>query len=107
MQSELDIAANPPRAELVVRLDAGDLLDIDRGLGFHVTCREGTVWITQANDPRDIALGAGQSFVLDRKGLALVVAPIGPAVVVVTRATAETRSPRFDAPTAGDLRFAV
>jgi hypothetical protein len=103
MQSE----ANPRRAELVVYLAEGDLFDIDHGLGFAVTCREGTVWITQADDPRDIALGAGQSFALDRKGLALVVAPLGPAVIAVTRATDDTRSLRFDAPTAGDLRFAV
>jgi hypothetical protein len=98
---------NPPRAELVVYLAEGDLFDIDHGFGFAVTCREGAVWITQANDPRDIALSAGQCFALDRKGLALVVAPLGPAVIAVTRASAETQSLGFDAPTAGDLRFAV
>jgi hypothetical protein len=103
MQSE----ATLPRAELVVYLAGGDLFDIDHGLGFAVTCREGVVWITQADDPRDVALSAGQSFALDRKGLALVVAPLGPAVIAVTRATDDTRSLRFDAPTAGDLRFAV
>jgi len=98
--------ATPSRAELVVYLAEGDLLDIDRGLGFAVTCREGTVWITQTGDPRDIALSAGQSFALDRKGLALVVAPLGPAVIAVTQASADTRSLCFDAPTAGDLRLA-
>ena len=33
---------------------------------------EGSVWITQQNDPRDIALDAGESFIFDRPGLAIV-----------------------------------
>ena len=35
---------------------------------------KGTVWITQDRDVRDIILSAGQSFVLDRNGVALVFA---------------------------------
>jgi len=66
-----------------VRLNSGELLDIDGGEGFTVECLEGAVWITQSNDPRDIVLKAGQSFVLDKPGLALVCAADGPATVVV------------------------
>jgi len=66
-----------------VRLNAGELLDIDDGEGFTVECLEGAVWITQSNDPRDIVLKAGQSFVLDKPGLALVCAASGPATVAV------------------------
>jgi hypothetical protein len=66
-----------------VRLNAGGLLDIDDGEGFAVECLEGAVWITQSNDPRDIVLKSGQSFVLDKPGLALVCAADGPATVAV------------------------
>jgi hypothetical protein len=66
-----------------VRLNTGELLDINDGEGFAVECLEGAVWITQSNDPRDIVLKAGQSFVLDKPGLALVCAASGPATVAV------------------------
>ena len=66
-----------------VRLNTGELLDINDGEGFTVECLEGAVWITQSNDPRDIVLKSGQSFVLDRPGLALVCAAAGPATVAV------------------------
>jgi len=66
-----------------VRLNTGELLDIDDGEGFAIECREGAVWITQSNDPRDIVLKAGQSFVLDKPGLALICAAAGPATLTV------------------------
>ena len=66
-----------------VRLNTGELLDINDGEGFAVECLEGAVWITQSNDPRDIVLTAGQSFTLDKAGLALVCAAAGPAEVAV------------------------
>jgi hypothetical protein len=66
-----------------VRLNTGELLDIDDGEGFTIECREGAVWITQSNDPRDIVLKAGQSFVLDKPGLALICAAAGPATLTV------------------------
>lgn len=66
-----------------VRLNTGELLDINDGEGLTVECLEGAVWITQSNDPRDVVLNAGQSFVLDKPGLALVCAAAGPATVAV------------------------
>ncbi|MEO7548186.1 MAG: DUF2917 domain-containing protein [Ramlibacter sp.] len=35
---------------------------ISDAAGFHVSCREGSVWITLDDDPRDIVLEAGQCF---------------------------------------------
>jgi hypothetical protein len=66
-----------------IPLNTGELLDINDGEGLTVECLEGAVWITQSNDPRDVVLNAGESFVLDRPGLALVCAAAGPATVAV------------------------
>ena len=48
---------------------------------------DGVVWITQSNDPRDIVIEAGQAFVLDRPGLALVNSLLTDATIAITIAT--------------------
>ena len=67
-------------------LKAHEVLHIHDGEGLEVKCLDGVLWITQSNDTDDIVIHAGQSFILDRPGLALVSAPIGPADVVVQAA---------------------
>ena len=69
------------------RLAAREVIDIHDGAGLVVTCVSGALWITQADDPEDIVLKRGQSFTLDRPGLALVSAPVGPAAGVIGGAT--------------------
>jgi hypothetical protein len=58
--------------ERSIRLATGRTLRLRGAAGWAVTCCAGTVWITQEGDPRDIFLQAGESFTLDRTGLALV-----------------------------------
>ena len=55
---------------------------IESGKGLSVTCFKGPVWITQHNDPGDVVLEAGQSFVLNRAGLAVVFALADAAILV-------------------------
>jgi hypothetical protein len=55
---------------------------IENGKGSEVLCLKGTVWITQEGDPRDVILGSGQSFVLDRKGVAVAYALRDAAVTI-------------------------
>jgi hypothetical protein len=57
-----------------VQLPARSVHRIDGGKGVQITAVQGVVWVTQADDPRDIILSRGQSFILDRKGLAVVYA---------------------------------
>jgi Protein of unknown function (DUF2917) len=49
-------------------------VEVIDGRGASVRCIFGSVWLTQDGDPRDIVLGAGESFTLDRDGLAIVYA---------------------------------
>ena len=65
-----------------VRLPARAIRRIEDGAGLEVTVLDGTVWITQAEDLRDIILGEGQSFVLDRNGRAVIYAIKDAAFVV-------------------------
>jgi hypothetical protein len=67
-----------------VHLKPREVLDIHDGEGLVVKSLRGVLWITQSNDTDDIVIGAGETFVLDRGGLALISAPIGPADIVVS-----------------------
>lgn len=53
-------------------LKSRQMLKVRRGSGHTIVCHNGSVWLTQHGDGRDIVLGAGESFALDRNGLALV-----------------------------------
>jgi hypothetical protein len=66
-------------------LKAREVLDIRDGQGLRVKSLRGVLWITQSNDSEDIVVRAGQAFVLDRPGLALISAPIGPADIIIQR----------------------
>jgi len=55
-----------------IRLDTGAALRLHDSVGKGVSLCGGKLWITQQGDPRDIFLDAGESFVFDRPGLALV-----------------------------------
>jgi hypothetical protein len=65
-----------------VRLPAQTAHRLDGAKGLQVTATSGTVWLTQANDPRDIILTRGQSFILDRKGRAVIYALKEAGIVV-------------------------
>jgi hypothetical protein len=77
-----------------VHLAAREALDIRDGRGIEVRCLGGNVWITQAGDREDIVLHSGESFVLDRKGLAMVTALLGPATVVLQPGRIDARPVR-------------
>jgi hypothetical protein len=86
-----------------LQLTAREVINIHDGEGLTVACLDGLLWITQANDSHDIVIGDGESFVLDRPGLALVSAPVGPARVAIHTAAdcvwaTEAHSRQFDGP---------
>jgi hypothetical protein len=71
-----------------IRLAARSVERLEGAKGQQITCLSGVVWVTQANDDRDIILTRGQSFIIDRKGLAVVMAlkeaaiAVGPAGLI-------------------------
>ena len=69
--------------DMPVYLKARELLPIEDGTGLEVKSLGGDLWITQAGDPEDNIVHAGHSFVLDRPGLTLVTALLGPAMLIV------------------------
>lgn len=71
-----------------VALHPSRSLDLRDGKGTVISVRSGTVWITQADDTRDIFLKPGQSFTVDRGGLTLVSAMGGPASITILPAQA-------------------
>lgn len=59
-------------AEAGIVLKAQQFLRIDESQHARIRCEDGTVWITQDGDPRDVVLGAGQQFTVDRPGQVVV-----------------------------------
>ena len=65
-------------------LKRNQVLTVRGGIGHSILCDSGTVWVTQDGDPRDIILGAGEAFTLDRNGPAVVQA-FEPGSISITR----------------------
>jgi hypothetical protein len=74
--------------QALTRLPKDAILHIDAGAGQVVIVVHGWVWITQEDDPRDVVLGPGESFTLDRPGLALAQALRDSSLLVVARSDA-------------------
>jgi hypothetical protein len=47
---------------LDLRLPRRSIFSVPDAAGVEIACRDGSIWITLDNDPRDIVLEAGQSF---------------------------------------------
>lgn len=75
------MATHPGECSLI--LTAGQSLRLRGESRWTVTCRAGVVWITQEGDLHDMFLRPGDSFTLDRDGLALVCAVEAAAGAVV------------------------
>lgn len=97
-----------------ITLDTGALclaqdqmLSLIDARGSQINCCRGALWITQDHDLRDIELSPGESFTLDRDGVAMVSALVDSTVELLPahrlRANATTvqhRATHARAPTA-------
>ena len=65
-----------------VKLSERDTISVVDGKGARIAVTEGSVWITQEHDPRDVLLQAGESFILDRDGATIVEALVDAEVAL-------------------------
>lgn len=63
-----------PTRSREVRLAHRAIYSIPDAAGLQIQCREGTLWLTLAGDPRDIVLEAGETFVTGEHRDAIVYA---------------------------------
>jgi hypothetical protein len=93
----------PARLEIAMRLEldspriplvAHGLARLPDASSTRIVCETGTVWITIDNDPRDIVLAPGQSFLVDRRAGVLVYALEDACVRVLEQAARAAASPR-------------
>lgn len=68
MQADIKLNA----AEGSIRLQRDQHMRLSDARGYQIKSVNGTVWITQEGDSRDIVLKEGQSFVVDRDGTTLL-----------------------------------
>lgn len=73
----MDLSHSAPRIDI----RHGQPLRVENGRGQRFVVLAGHVWVTQDRDPRDPIFGAGEVFVLDRRGLAILSALEGAAAV--------------------------
>jgi hypothetical protein len=71
-------------AESLFELASDQQTKLHDACGWTVRAVCGTVWITQDHDRRDIVLEAGDTFEIDRDGVALIT-PIGKARMAIER----------------------
>jgi len=64
-----------------IKLGPNQTLKVVDGAGSTVSAIEGSVWITEENQPNDIVLEAGESYRLRNRGVALVNSLGGAAAV--------------------------
>jgi hypothetical protein len=62
----------PRWTRTTVNLPREGLLGIEDGRGMRLQVAAGKVWLTQHGDERDVVLGPGECFVIDRAGRTLV-----------------------------------
>ena len=90
-----------------MRIGAGQELRLQDAAGWTVACLSGSVWLTQEADTRDLFLDAGESFTLDRVGLALILARQDSALAIRPASasqSAEAAAARIRAPAADTAR---
>ena len=81
-------------AETTLDLTEREVIRLIDAEGLAVSCLDGAVWITQAEDPDDVVLKPGEAFVIDRPGLTLMSAPVSRASILIRPAGSMARRPQ-------------
>lgn len=89
------IEQDDPLSREILELVGDDIVRLTDARGVCVFVRAGTAWITEHGGIDDIVIGAGETFMVDRPGLALV-APIQGATVVISAPPDRARASRIE-----------
>ncbi|MEO5699368.1 MAG: DUF2917 domain-containing protein [Casimicrobiaceae bacterium] len=84
----MNIRMNGP----TLMLDRWQTIELIDAAGIVAAVKTGCLWITMENDPRDIVLEPGDTWVLDRNGLTLVHAEV-PSAVALSEQVSRQRGP--------------
>ena len=79
--------------EVKLGLERRQNMSLVQAVGTRITCVSGCLWLTQHRDARDIVLAAGESFVLDRPGVAVIEA-IRPSTLAIREAISSSAVPQ-------------
>ncbi|HXU51149.1 MAG TPA: DUF2917 domain-containing protein [Casimicrobiaceae bacterium] len=79
------------RLSKALDLSRGEMLALDDARGTTLRVSRGTVWITQEKELRDVVLGAGDTWMVERNGLTLVEAHAATALDIVGRGAEPAR----------------
>ena len=60
------------RLETMVDMGPQSIYPVRSGIGSRIRCVEGMLWVTIDDDPRDICLEAGESYIVDSRKRVLV-----------------------------------
>ena len=94
----------PPLHQFDLSLAHKAMFSVSDASGVHILCREGALWVTLDDDPRDVVLEPGESFLSTQHRRALIYAlaassltlAIAPAATAA--APAQRTGPRRAAP---------
>ncbi len=67
-----------------VQVEPGSGFSLADAAGTEITCLSGALWLTMERDSRDITLGPGDAFTIERNGLTLISA-VEPSRIHVNR----------------------
>jgi len=95
--SEMDIRVIICNIRSEIDLDGFELLKLEFWQpGTRVMCTTGTLWLTQQGDLHDHLLKAGQSFTLNKRGIALVQGlPCGKALILPPASLEIVKEPSY------------
>ena len=79
--------------EVKLGLERRQNMSLVQAAGTRITCVSGCLWLTQYRDARDVVLAAGEFFVLDRSGVAVIQA-IRPSTLVIREAISSSAMPQ-------------
>lgn len=91
----------------LIELKPGKVLRLHNGAGRHLSVLQGSAWVTQDGDLRDIVVGSGESLRIDREGLTVVM-PLGSETRLVLEdglAPEHAETPDYFSAHGGDLAY--